>query len=267
MSGLEKALSRSPAIDPAWVKAVDEVGHVCVRGLATREELEPFAERITEVVRADSALAAPVADRDTYGKAFLQSANLWRRDPDIASFTLSPRFAEVAAALLGVERVRLYHDQALFKEAGGGRTPWHRDQVYWPLATDRTITMWMSLDDMAPDMGAVVFASGSHHLDVDDLVISDDSELVLSSLVENESLPVESHAPMQVGDASFHLGATLHAAGANQTGTMRAAMTVIYVADGARVAEPTPPQGFDLVAWLPGLEPGDLVASELNPLL
>ena len=60
------------------------------------------------------------------------------------------RFAGVAAALLGVDGVRLYHDQALFKEPGGGPTPWHQDQVYWPLATDRTITMWMPLVDL-PD--------------------------------------------------------------------------------------------------------------------
>jgi hypothetical protein len=35
-----------------------------------------------------------------------------------------------------VEGVRLYHDQALFKEAEGGITPWHADHtigLYQPL--------------------------------------------------------------------------------------------------------------------------------------
>ena len=62
----------------------------------------------------------------------------------------APRFAEVAARLLGVEGVRLYHDQGLFKEPGGGPTPWHQDGYYWPLDTERTITLWMPLVDVPP---------------------------------------------------------------------------------------------------------------------
>jgi ectoine hydroxylase-related dioxygenase (phytanoyl-CoA dioxygenase family) len=77
---------------------------------------------------------------------------------------LSKRFARVAATLLDVESVRLYHDQALCKEPGGGRTPWHQDQYYWPLDTDRTITLWMPVVDVPADVGSMTFASGSHRL-------------------------------------------------------------------------------------------------------
>jgi len=46
------------------------------------------------------------------------------------------------------------------------------------------------------------------------------------------------------------------------------AMTLIWYADGARVTEP---DNFnrrrDLERWMPGLKPGDLAASELNPLV
>jgi hypothetical protein len=45
-------------------------------------------------------------------------------------------------------------------------------------------------------------------------------------------------------------------------------MTVIYFADGLRAVEPDHPfRTFDLHTWLPGVEPGELAASELNPLL
>ncbi|MCB1843387.1 MAG: hypothetical protein KDI09_10530 [Halioglobus sp.] len=41
-----------------------------------------------------------------------------------------------------------------------------------------------------------------------------------------------------------------------------------YVADGARVTPPVNDnQARDITRWMPGLQPGDLVASELNPLL
>ena len=45
-------------------------------------------------------------------------------------------------------------------------------------------------------------------------------------------------------------------------------MTVIYVADGARVARDlSEAQDFDRKVWLGGAEPGTLIEGELNPLL
>ncbi|MEJ7661127.1 MAG: phytanoyl-CoA dioxygenase family protein [Hymenobacter sp.] len=88
--------------------------------------------------------------------------NLWRADEGVRRFVLARRFARLAADLLGVENVRIYHDQALFKEPGGGPTPWHQDQYYWPVDTTNTITMWMPLVDIDVAMGMLTFASGSH---------------------------------------------------------------------------------------------------------
>ena len=65
---------------------------------------------------------------------------------------------------MGVDGVRIYHDQGLFKEPGGGPTPWHQDQFYWPLDTVHTITMWMPLVDIDEVMGPMRFASGSQAL-------------------------------------------------------------------------------------------------------
>ena len=70
----------------------------------------------------------PLASRDTYGKAFQQIENLWRHDEAVHPFVLSKRLARIAAELMEVDGVRLYHDQALYKEPGGGPTPWLADQ-------------------------------------------------------------------------------------------------------------------------------------------
>ena len=44
--------------------------------------------------------------------------------------------------------MRIWHDQALFKEPmkGNNKTPWHQDAVYWP-HTDRwhQTTIWIAL--------------------------------------------------------------------------------------------------------------------------
>jgi ectoine hydroxylase-related dioxygenase (phytanoyl-CoA dioxygenase family) len=187
----------------------------------------------------------------------------------VARFVLARRFARVAAALLGVPAVRLYHDQALFKEPGGGRTPWHQDQFYWPFDGDRTITLWMPLLDVPLEVGSMRFASGSHLLgDLGAQHISDASDAYYAELIRERKLALETHGALAAGDATFHAGWTLHSAPPNPSERMRSVITVIYFADGMRVAEPrNVAQKIDLHVWLPGLKPGDLAASPLNPLL
>src|SRR5690606_17344044 len=83
---------------------------------------------ITKKVEELNNMLTPLEDRTTYGKAFLQIFNLWKQDEDIKRLIFSKRLAGIAAQLMQIEGVRLYHDQALFKEPGGGITPWHADQ-------------------------------------------------------------------------------------------------------------------------------------------
>ena len=155
------SLDNTIEIDSALAQSFKRNGHAVVRGLASAQEVGEYLPAIksaTQLLRGDER---PMNERDTYGKAFIQSMNLWTVDPVAREFVMAKRFAKVAADLMGVDGVRLYHDQALFKEPGGGITPWHQDQVYWPLDTTNMITMWMPLVDVPNEIGSVVFASGS----------------------------------------------------------------------------------------------------------
>ena len=211
----------------------------------------------------------PLAERDTYGKAFIQIGNLWTKDDEISRFVLAKRFAKIAADLMGVDGVRIYHDQALFKEPGGGHTPWHQDQIYWPLDTNNTITMWMPLVPISEEVGSMTFASTSHKLGyINKLVISDESHKTLAQYIEGKGLETITYGAMAAGDATFHAGWTLHSAPGNPTDTMRKVMTIIYHADGTRLLEPdSNARRNDFAAWFPGLKPGDLAASSLTPLV
>ena len=137
-------------------------GHTLVKGILSAEEIAAYRPVIVGAAERYNTEKRKLQDRDTYGKAFLQIMNLWRVDADARKFVLAKRMAKIAADLMGVENVRLYHDQALFKEAGGGPTPWHQDQYYWPIDTNNTVTMWMPLMDIDVDMGMLTFASGSY---------------------------------------------------------------------------------------------------------
>jgi ectoine hydroxylase-related dioxygenase (phytanoyl-CoA dioxygenase family) len=205
---------------------------------------------------------------DDYSKLFTQVTNIWRISERARQIVFTRHFAHVAAELLGVPSVRLYHDQALFKPPGAGRTPWHQDRYYWPLDTDRSVTMWLALVDVDEQMGPMRFASGSHRLhDLGDLAISDETDQRLEALIAQRGLPVWS-APLRAGDATFHSGGTLHSAGANRSTRAREVLTIIYYADGTRAAQPANDnQRVDLEVFLPGVRPGEEAKSLLNPVL
>jgi ectoine hydroxylase-related dioxygenase (phytanoyl-CoA dioxygenase family) len=245
-------------------------GCTVVRGLCSKEEVAFVRSRIAEAVADQSKGVAALSERSsTYARAFLQVENIWRTVDSVRDFTLSPRFAEVAARLVGVPGIRLYHDQALFKEPGGGVTPWHQDQGYWPLRGWGPVTMWMPLVDLTAEMGgSMSFARGSCHLGLEDLEISDGSQTGGEQLVDEHRLDVVNYGPLAAGDATFHAGWTMHRAEENTSSAMREVMTVIYFPDGMRVEAPeNRRQASDLARWLPGCAPGDLAASELNPVL
>ena len=256
-------------VPEALVDAFQRDGHVCVRSLASSEEIASVRPAIEAAAAKRTEGVLPLDQRDTYGKAFLQAINLWKLDDQVKAFVVGRRFARVAASLLRVPAVRLYHDQALIKEAGGGATPWHQDQRYWPLDTDRTITMWMPLVDVPPEVGTMIFASGSHRLgNLAGPAISDDSDVLFAAAVRDRRLPEDTHGALAAGDATFHAGWILHRAPPNPSPKHRPVMTMIYYADGARVTEPSDDvQRLDLALWLKGLRPGDLAASERNPVL
>jgi ectoine hydroxylase-related dioxygenase (phytanoyl-CoA dioxygenase family) len=246
-----------------------ERGHTVVRGLARPDEVAAYRPAILTAAPKGRYDHRPLEERDTYGKAFVQMFNLWTHDERVRAFVWSRRFAKVAADLMGVDAVRLYHDQALFKEAGGGLTPWHQDHFYWPLDTPHTITMWMPLIEIAEDMGPMRFASGSHRLgNLGDFAIGDASEEAFSRLVEEHGLPVTSYNSFQPGDATFHDGWTLHSAPPNRTSVMREVMTVIYYVDGTRVGPlDHPSRQLDAAIWLNGAQAGQPAAGPLNPVL
>lgn len=263
------SLARVHDLDPATIATFAVNGHCCVRGLATADECAAYLPEIQAGVNRWHPEPIPLDERDTYGKAFLQALALRATGTTVQRFTDAPRFAEAAARLMGVAGVRLYHDQALFKEPGGGRTPWHQDQNYWPLDTDDTITMWMPLVDLDPSVGSMTFIDRSHRDgDVGAGQISDASDAAIAESIISGSRSTTTHGALRAGDATFHRGWTMHSAGPNPTDRMRPVMTIIWFADGARITEPDgPEQRFDLRAWLGGGTPGDLADGPENPLL
>lgn len=269
MNHLVTDLNLEYQLDKEQIEQYQQDGHTFLRNVATESVISEYEQHITDLVMKLNHHDKPVAERDTYGKAFIQVGNLWTMSEDVKRFIMAKRFAKIAADLMGVDGVRIYHDQALFKEPGGGHTPWHQDQIYWPLDTNNTITMWMPLVPVPEEVGTMTFASGTHKQGyVSRQEISDESHRTLGQYIEGKNIPQVNYGAMAAGDATFHAGWTMHCAPGNPTDQMRKVMTVIYIADGVRIAQPdSKPKENDLKHWFPDCKPGDLAASVLNPLV
>lgn len=163
----------------------------------------------------------------------------------------------------------LYHDQALCKEPGGGPTPWHQDQHYWLIVSPDTVTMWLALDDVPPEIGTMTFVPGTHRFaNLVDLGISDKSEATYEAVITERGWERATFGAVAAGDATFHRRWTLHSAGANPTDRVRPAMTVIYVDAVAVVSEPiNDAQRLDQAIWLDGRPAGAPVTGPRNPVL
>jgi ectoine hydroxylase-related dioxygenase (phytanoyl-CoA dioxygenase family) len=242
--------------------------YIKLKNVFDAETLAFYSEVISKKVAELNKNDKPLDLRDTYGKAFLQIFNLWRQDEHIKDFVFSKRLGKIAADLMQTKGVRMYHDQALYKEGGGGITPWHADQYYWPLSTDKTITAWIPLQAVPLEMGPLEFSAGSHVIvEGRELAIGDDSEVIIQKKLRVTDFKhvIE---PFDLGEVSFHSGWVFHRAGANTTQSMRKVMTVIYMDKNMVLQEPeNENQVNDWNTWCSGAKIGEVIDTPLNPVI
>ncbi len=250
------------------IAAFRKDGFVRLKNVLSAEALAYYGPAITQQVIALNTQTAAMEDRTTYEKAFLQVMNLWLHDNRVKEFVFSKRLARIAADLLEVDGVRLYHDQALYKEPSGGFTPAHADQYYWPLATDRTVTVWIPLQAVSAEMGPLGFYAGSQKAELGrDIAISDESEAAITTAMEAENFPMH-ETPFDLGEVSFHCGWIFHRAGPNLSTAPRGVMTMIYMDQNMKLAAPkNANQQNDWDSWCKGAVIGGLIDGPENPVL
>lgn len=265
---LVRALGEPYLLTSEQIDFYQKYRYIKLKQVFDEETIAFFNQVISDKVAVMKAPAAPLEKRDTYGKAFLQLFNLWREDETIKQFVFSKRLAKIAADLMQIDGVRLYHDQALFKEGGGGITPWHADQYYWPLETDKTVTAWIPLQATPLAMGPLEFSAGSHQIvEGRELEISDESETVIQQKLRVTDFKHVIEA-FDIGEVSFHSGWVFHRAGANTTDQTRKVMTVIYMDAEMKLKEPqNTNQQMDRDTWCPGAVIGEVINSPINPVL
>jgi len=204
-------------------------------------------------------------DDDFYGKVFTQRLNLWRLNPTVKKYMLSPNLGQMLCQLESVKGFRIWHDQTLIKEPYGNATAWHLDDPYWSFYSRNAISIWIALEDATYENGCMWFVPGSHqHATYNNVGIGmnmADLFKLYPKMTEVDPVGV----PMKAGDCSFHNGLVGHGAGANMTRKRRIAMTAGYMPvdstfNGQRNVLPK--------AYFESLKKGDVLANDdWNPVV
>lgn len=223
-----------------------------------------------------AAARAEVARLATAGdgpgrSGFLSMDLMWQAGSDVLeAFALSPRLGRLAAELLDVADVRLYHDNVLRKEPGCGRTPWHFDAHHFPIASRDVVTSWLPLQAIPAAMGPLAFAADAEAWRVaehTDFSTTDSSyDRGVSESFRSAGVRIDD-APYALGEMSFHHSWCFHCARANTTTQPRSVLASTYFADGARVVEQPTMVSGDWQRFMPGAGPGTVIDTRLNPVV
>jgi ectoine hydroxylase-related dioxygenase (phytanoyl-CoA dioxygenase family) len=249
--------------DGALVAAFQRDGFVVVPDLLSDDERERFGAAVDAgVAKRTRRDARSLDEKSRYEQSFIQCQNLWEDCPDVRPLTFHPAITSVAAQLLGVEAIRIWHDQALYKEPGGRDTDAHQDQPYWPIAETDTITAWIPFDGSTTQNGAMGYVPGSHRLGIRKFVniFTGPPEDTLGLDGLNERAPVYLEVPP--GAVAFHHGLTFHLAGPNTTDRPRRVHTAIYFRDGSTRGSAQPHPSTDRA----GIAVGAVIDSDVTPI-
>lgn len=251
-----------PVVTATEVEAFSADGFVVVDNLLNGEELERYGAAV------DAAVAhryhwdtRPLGERTRYEQSFRQCINLWEDSPRVRPLTFHPLIGAAAAALLGVNAVRIWHDQALYKEAGGRDTAPHLDHDYWAIEEPLTITAWIPFDGSTEAAGAMGYIPGSHTFEVQtfaDIFRGDGFDLEHGD--EARGVPPR-FVEVPRGAVAFHHGRTIHLARPNRTNRARRVHTIIFFADGCTRRDRKHPS-VDRA----GIPVGAPIASPLTPI-
>jgi ectoine hydroxylase-related dioxygenase (phytanoyl-CoA dioxygenase family) len=263
---VQNDLKGTYSLTPEQIESYRKNGYIKLKHVLSPETLAYYGREITRKVKELNTEHLPLEERDLYHRAFLQIENLWPKSEVAREFVFSPKLGRIASQLMGVTGVRIYHDQALYKESGGGITPWHADQYYWPVDTDKTITAWIPLQETPMDMGPLAFCPKSHSVTYGrDLEIGQESEDRIGEALKNHGID---EAGFDLGEVSFHSGWTFHRAAPNTSGKPREVMTIIYMDEDMRLTQPVNSyQEADRASYAPGIAVGDIIDSPMNPVV
>lgn len=253
------------------ISAYRDDGVVCLRGLFNAEWVTLLRDAADRDVATPSSMTID-ATRDGTGK-FFGDTFVWQHIPHLRRFIFESPAADAAAVLMGSQKINLLFDQFLIKAPGtSSRTPWHHDLPYWPVDGSQIGTLWLALDTVTKESGAVEYVRGSHRWGKRFKAESfKDPNLYKESLPKVPDIDAMRDEldfiqfELEPGDCTVHHGLTLHGAPGNSTADrQRRAYITRWTGDDA-VYFPRP--NIQPMLYDPDIAPGGPLDCELFPVV
>jgi phytanoyl-CoA hydroxylase len=166
----------------------------------------------------------------------LKQLSCLENDPFFSGLLSSTRIQGTAEALLG-EKVSPNSIQFFNKPPRTGMaTPPHQDGYYFCLVPNEAVTVWIALDDIDSENGALHYWKGSHKKGVLDHNAS--YVLGFSQGLANfpeKGLEGETVCHVKRGGCLIHHSLMVHAAGPNTSERSRRALGLVYYGESARL--------------------------------
>ncbi|MFT4874978.1 phytanoyl-CoA dioxygenase family protein [Congregibacter sp.] len=261
LADLQAELNASYELDPLAIKQFNRDGYVKLKQVLSPGALALLRQEMEMTLLADLG-ENPKLD-------FRSGEMMWLTNDIFRQFVLSPRIAKIAAALMGVQSVRLYHDNALAKEPGCGRTPWHFDKEHFPIASNNVCTAWIPLQAIPGNMGPLAFAVGMETYRLVESVQSSRFDMsydrTVSNIFAEQGVDVD-NGPFGLGEISFHHSQSFHTAGPNNTTESRMVLATTYFEEGACVIPAPTMISGDWRKFMPDVGAGEPIQSRYNPV-
>lgn len=177
--------------------------------------------------------------------SFLLDTGVSARLKNFQRFVRRGAAPEIAAALLGSDTVRFFGDQVFVKEPGTReRTAFHQDATYFEIDGDQCCVLWIPVDPVRIEHGAMIYVRGSH---ADKKLYKPNVFVSQAPLPgsEGHDLPdIEGnpddydliHFDVEPGDVLVHHYRTIHGTGGNVSRyQVRRAASIRYCGEDIRV--------------------------------
>ena len=203
------------------VMAYRDNGFVVIENFLDLQELEKWRTVTEDAVKhrliERNGLTNQNDPEAYYSQVFIQAVRLADTHAGMAELMLDERLGEAAATLAGVNGIRIWHDQALFKQPYGNPTGWHLDNPYWSFYSRKAISIWVALDRATLANGCLWYMPGTHKTARNDNSGIGQNIGSLFVLYPEWAKMKAVPAPCAAGSAVFHNGLIAHGAGANMT--------------------------------------------------
>ena len=227
--------NRRPEKNPLWSLSSNELREYREQGLV-RPSLNLGEETLSELngLLAETLAATPGQRPESLVCPHLEGMNGLPRAITDRWLTIctDPRIVDLVASVIGPDII-LWGSQLFCKPAGTGlAVPWHQDGHFWPIRPLATCTVWIAIDDVTVENGAMRFVPGSQR---ERLLFehepSTSEEMALNASLAPRYLDLRKAEAdeLPAGTLSLHDVYLIHGSEPNRSTKRRAGFTIRYM--------------------------------------